>query len=130
VASQPNDKVDVSRVLIHSVDGAGSSARVTSIEAANSVLKSWAHDQSGALPAECEVEILFEDGLRYCSLYQLKEQEKGVSLSRHVRRQLAVLTKTQHVKRIGQPANDSSIVCPDQRSMAECARAMLEHYNI
>lgn len=129
MTSQSTDKVDISRILIHSVDGSASSARVTSMEAANSVLKNWAHDQSGTLPDACEVEIVFEDGLRYCARYRLKEQEKGVSLSRHVRRQLAAMIKAHSVKRAQQSANDS-IICPNERDTAECATAMLAHYNI
>ena len=123
------EKIDISRILIHAVDGAASTARVSSIEAANSVLKNWAHDQSGTLPAECEVEIVFEDGVRYCSHYRLKQHDKGVSLSRHVRRQLAALTKTQCVKKAQQPANDL-ITCPNEKNPAECAKAMLARYNI
>jgi len=99
------------------------------MEAANSVLKNWAHDQSGTLPAECEVEILFEDGVRYCSHYRLKAQDKGISLSRHVRRQLAAMSKTQCLKRVHQAANDS-IICPKEKDPAKCATALLEHYNI
>jgi hypothetical protein len=129
VESQSSEKVDIARILIHSVDGPASTARVSSMEAANSVLQSWVHDQSGTVPAACEVEILFEDGLRYHSHYPLKEQEKGVSLNRHVRRQLAAMTKTRLVNKGLQPANDS-IICPDQRDATECAKAMLAHYNI
>ncbi len=99
------------------------------MEAANSVLKNWAHDQSGTLPAECEVEIVFEDGLRYCGHYRLEEQEKGVSLSRHVRRRLAAMTKTPSVKKVGHPANDS-IVCPKEKDPVKCATALLAYYNI
>lgn len=127
--NQTIEKIDISRILIHAMDGAASTARVSSMEAANSVLKSWAHDQSGTLPAECEVEIVFEDGVRYCSHYRLKQQEKGVSLSRHVRRQLAAMSKTQCVKRAQQSANDS-ISCPHEDDPAECAKAMLARYNI
>ena len=99
------------------------------MEAANSVLKNWAHDQSGTLPAECEVEILFEDGVRYCSHYRLKTQDKGISLSRHVRRQLSAMTKTQSLKRVHQAANDS-IICSKEKDPAKCATALLAHYNI
>jgi hypothetical protein len=129
VENQTLEKIDISRILIHALDGPASTARVSSIEAANSVLKNWAYDQSGTLPAECEVEIVFEDGVRYCSHYHLKQQEKGVSLSRHVRKQLALMTKTQCVKRPHHPANDS-ISCPHEDDPAECARTMLARYNI
>jgi hypothetical protein len=127
--SQSREKVDISRILIHSVDGSASTARVSSMEAANSVLQSWAHDRSGTLPAECEVEIVFEDGLRYRSHYQLKKQEKSVSLNRHIRGQLAAMTKARRTKRVGHPTTDSTLF-PDKPDTAESAKAMLARYNI
>jgi hypothetical protein len=129
VESQSIEKVDISRILIHSVEGPASTARVTSMEAANSILQKWAHDQSGMLPSECEVEIVFEDGLRYHSHYRLKDQDKGVSLNRHVRRRLAAMTKPERIKRTEEPANDA-IISPDERDTVECAKAMLARYNI
>lgn len=127
--SQTTEKVDISRILIHAVDGLASTARVTSMEAANSVLQSWALDQSAALPAECEVEIVFEDGLRYHAHYLLKDQEKNVSLGRHVRRQLTALTKAKCLKRNEHPANEPSIE-PNGKTPVERAMAILERYNI
>lgn len=128
MASQLNDKVDISRIFIHASDGLGSVARVSSLEAANSVLQGWAHGKPDAA-GECEVEIVFEDGVRYCGHYRLNEQDKGVSLGRHVRRQLNVMAKSQSVRRSQQPANDS-IITPDARNQAECAKEMLANYNI
>ena len=131
MASQLNDKVDISRIFIHSADRLGSVARVTSLEAANSVLQGWAHDKDkGDAPGEYEVEIVFEDGVRYCGHYRPNEQDKAVSLGRHVRRQLTVMAKSQSLRRARQqPANDS-IVSPDQRDQAECAKEILANYNI
>ena len=129
MTTQLIEKVDISRVLIHSVDGSASSARVSSIEAANSVLKSWAHDQSGTLPAECEVEIVFEDGLRYRGHYRLEAQEKGISLGRDIRRRLAAMTRTPSIKKVETPANDS-IICPQEQDPVKCATALLTYYNI
>jgi hypothetical protein len=134
VASQLNDKVDISRIFIHSADRLGSVARVTSLEAANSVLQGWAHDKGKGrndnTADEYEVEIVFEDGVRYCGHYRPNEQDKAVSLGRHVRRQLTVMAKSQSLKRARQqPANDS-IVSPDQRDQAECAKEILANYNI
>ena len=129
-----NDKVDISRILIHPAKGSGSSARgtsarVSSIEAANSVLESWAHDTSGRLPEECEVEVIFEDGVRYLGHYHLNREEKRISLGRHIRRQLTVMSKTQCVRCDVRPANES-VISPDRRDPAECARSVLDHYNI
>jgi hypothetical protein len=128
VASQLNDKVDISRIFIHSTDGLGSVARVSSLEAANTVLQGWAHGKAEA-SGECDVEIVFEDGLRYRGHYRLNDQDKSVSLGRHVRRRLTVMAKSQCIKRNQPPANDS-IIIPDKRDQAECAKEMLAHYNI
>lgn len=129
MATLTSEKVDISRILLHPADGSATSARVTSLEAANSVLQSWAHDTSGTLPDECEVEIIFEDGLRYCGHYHLNPQEKRISLGRHVRRQLTALMRTQCVKREQQAANDA-IISPSTGDLAERAKTLLEHYNI
>jgi hypothetical protein len=131
VESQASEKVDIARIFIQAVDGPASTARVTSMEAANSVLQGWAHRRAGVRPAKCEVEIVFEDGLRYCSLYRLTEQEKSVSLSRHVRRQLTAMTKAKGkcIKRDQQPANEPAIH-PNEPDPAERAKAMLARYNI
>lgn len=127
--SQTIDKVDVSRIFIHRPDSTASVARVTSVEAANAVLRNWAQDASGSQPAECEVEIVFEDGLRYHSHYPLNDQEKTVSLSRHLRRQLTAMSKGKCAKPNSICANDSFIHAGD-RDPAECAQELLEHYNI
>ncbi|NEX64092.1 hypothetical protein [Noviherbaspirillum galbum] len=129
MATQTSEKVDISRILIHPVNGSASKARVTSLEAANNVLQSWADQAPSAAGEECEVEIIFEDGLRYVGHYPLKKQEKKVSLGRHVRRRLLAMAKTQCVKRNQAPANDS-VVSPDDRDSMQCAQAVLEHYNI
>lgn len=127
--SQVTDKVDVSRVFIHRPDRSASVARVTSLEAANTVLRNWAQDTSGPMPAQCEVEVVFEDGLRYHSRYPLREQEKNVSLGRHLRRRLTAMTKGKYSKADEQSANDSFMHAGD-RDPVECAHELLEHYNI
>lgn len=127
--SQLAEKVDVSRILIHCADGRASVARVTSVEAANAVLRNWAQDASGSKRAACEVEIEFEDGLRYYSHYPLKEQEKNVSLSRHMRRQLTAMTKAKSVTKPEHAANDAFSHTGD-RDPRECAEEILAHYNI
>lgn len=126
--SQVTDKVDVSRIFIHRPDSSASIARVTSVEAANTVLRNWAQDAHDEL-AECEFEIVFEDGLRFHSHYPLKEQEKTVSLSRLVRRQLTAMSKGKSPKRSEPCANDAFMHTGD-RDPAECAQELLAHYNI
>jgi len=126
VQTQTIDKVDVSRIFIHRPDSSASVARVTSVEAANAVLRNWARDNAGA---QCEVEIVFEDGLRYHSHYPLNEQEKTISLSRHLRRQLTAMTKGKCAKPNSPCANDS-FMHAGGRDPVECAQELLEHYNI
>lgn len=137
--TQISEKVDISRILIQAADGQGSTARVTSMEAANSVLQTWLRNQlqsraksktkTGAPAAECEVEILFEDGLRYRGHYRLTDQEKSVSLGRHVRRQLTAMSKGRQMKRDQHLANEP-VIYPGNVDTAERAKDLLEHYNI
>lgn len=129
VRSEVSEKVDISRIVIHTVDGSASTARVTSIEAANSVLQGWTHRESGEAPAKYEVEIVFEDGQRYCGHYRQTDQEKTVSLSRHVRRQLTAMSKGKCVKRAQKAANEPNIGSTETDGAAR-AKVLLEHYNI
>jgi len=130
VQSQVIDKVDVSRIFIHRPDSSASVARVTSVEAANTVLRNWAQDIARSQPTECEVEIVFEDGVRYYSHYPLKEQEKNVSLGRHVRRQLTAMTKGKCPSADRRAAANDSFSHTGNRVPAECAEEILAHYNI
>lgn len=131
--SHSSEKIDISRIMIYAGQQSASRARVTSMEAANSVLQNWVHDCLHTEADECEVEIVFEDGLRYRSLYPLRTQEKTISLSRHVRRQLIAMTKASGAKTEDcaerSAANDDS-VCTEEQQATERAREMLAHYNI
>jgi hypothetical protein len=129
VTTDLSEKIDISRIFIHPVNGSASSARVTSIEAANSVLERWAHDMPSQ-SAEYEVEILFEDGVRYYGHYHFDHQKK-VSLRRDLRRRLTAMAAggTHRVKHRNEAANDS-IVSPQDDDSADCAQAVLNYYNI
>lgn len=131
MADYAEDKFQISRISIHSVDGGGSRARVMSIEAANAVLNGWARQASGCMPVECEVEILYEDGLRYCTRYQL-EQEQKVSLGRDVRRCLkAMITPgARNARRNRHPVVCGAIDGLAAKNPADSARTMLEHYSL
>ncbi|TFV90220.1 hypothetical protein E4K72_21065 [Oxalobacteraceae bacterium OM1] len=124
-----SEKVDISRILIHPVNGSATSARVTSIEAANSVLERWTHETPEAPANEYEVEIIFEDGLRYSGHYQFDTRKK-VSLGRNVRRRLSDMASpsTKRVARESEAANDS--IVGTSGSPVERAKTLLEHYNI
>jgi len=133
VADYVEDKLQISRILIHSAEGGGASARVMSIEAADAVLNGWAKQPAGQAPAECEVEILFEDGLRYRMRYQLEQQQK-VSLSRDVRRYLtSMITPGAPFGRRGRqrhPVVCGAIVGLAGKNLADSARTVLQHYKV
>lgn len=130
VSTELKEKVDISRILIHPVDGSDSKARVTSIEAANSVLSTWVSECADAASAEYEVEILFEDGMRYCGHYQLSQKEKA-SLGRDIRRSLALMTeKGGHSVKRGRHSRGSPFVWTDCASQALNPETVLEQYNL
>lgn len=125
-----NEKVDISRILIHPVDGTDSKARVTAIEAANSVLSTWVKQSAGAVPAEYEVEIIFEDGMRYRGHYRPRQNDKA-SLGRDIRRSLTLIAEKggQPVKQ-GHLAMDSPFIWSNSGNHALNATTVLEHYNL
>lgn len=128
------EKVDVSRVLIQRVDGVPSKARVSSIEAANKVLDSWADCAPDSGYDQCDFQIVFEDGFRYQGHYHLNRSQKRASLARHVRKQLAALATADEAK----PAKAAKVETDEERpvisligaDVAESAKIALDHYNI
>lgn len=121
--------MDISRILIQRLEGDPVTARVSSIEAANTVLERW----SGCAPDDdsgnCDLEIVFEDGVRYHGHYRLRKSEKRISLSRHIRKQLTALATAKNAGKRGQEVVEPTIsmIGGDQ---AESARIALEHYKI
>lgn len=128
MATDVIDKVDVSKIELETMDGTHANARVTSMEAANTVLERWtAGEQESA--AECEVRIVFEDGFHIRSRFPLTRSEKRVSLARHLRKQLSRLAgdgRAQKPTRCDQALD----IRADGRQVDEAARHALEHYNI
>lgn len=130
MSTDSNEKVDISRILIHPVDGTDSKARVTSIEAANSVLSTWVNQSADAAPAKYEVEIIFEDGMRYRGHYQLRQKEKA-SLGRDIRRSLTLMAqKSGHPVKQGHHLKGSPFIWSNSGNQALNAKAVLEHYNL
>lgn len=123
------DKVDVSKIELETVDGAHANARVTSMEAANTVLERWSADEGAPAAVECEVRIVFEDGFHIRSRYPLVRSDKRVSLARHVRRQLSNLAGDGRAKRPAKCDTALEIRIPDV-SQDEAARMTLDRYNI
>jgi hypothetical protein len=123
------EKVDISRILMQRSDRLSSTARVTSLDAANTVLAGWASEAPGVGHNACDVQIVFEDGFRYQGHYLLKKSEKPVSLSRHVRQQLTALAKA-----VGSPTPaalaDEPVISQIGATNAESAKIALDHYNI
>jgi hypothetical protein len=109
---------------------------VSSIEAANRVLGSWADRTSGSGQDRCDFQIVFEDGFRYQGYYHLNKSDKRISLARHVRKQLTALAKKSESARSsksdGKPAISMSggDVAESGGDLAESARIALDHYNI
>lgn len=124
------EKVDISRILIHPVDGTDSKARVTSIEAANSVLSTWVSQCADDVPARYDVEIIFEDGVRCRGHYHLRQKDKA-SLGRDIRRSLAMMTDmgAQRAKR-SHHSRGNPFVWTSCASQAFNPTAVLAHYNL
>lgn len=130
------EKVDISRILIQRVQGLPSKARVSSIEAANRVLDSWADRTSDAGHDRCDFQIVFEDGFRYQGYYHLNKSDKRISLARHVRKQLTALAKKTDTAKSSKSEEKPAIslsggdVAESGGDLAESARIALDHYNI
>lgn len=124
-----SEKVDVSRILIQRVEGLPSKARVSSMEAANTVLESWADCAPESGHDQCDFQIVFEDGFRYQGHFHLNKSQKRISLARHVRRQLTALASRTSVRKSAKKVDEPviSLIGPD---LAESAKIALDHYNI
>lgn len=124
-----SEKVDVSRILIQRVEGLPSKARVSSMEAANTVLESWADCAPESGHDQCDFQIVFEDGFRYQGHFHLNKSQKRISLARHVRRQLTALASRTSVRKSTKKLDEPviSLIGPD---LAESAKIALDHYNI
>lgn len=126
------EKVDVSRIVIQRVDGLASKARVSSIEAANNVLESWADSTDETENDQCDFQIVFEDGFRYQGHLRLNKCQKRISLSRHVRKQLTALAKTSGSRRTTRASKEevAPVISMIGEDVAESAKLALEQYNI
>jgi len=130
VASNGCEKVDVSRVLIQRTKGLHSKARVSSIQAADMVLKNWVDD--GAPIAEddqCDVQVIFEDGFRYRGKFGLKRTDKRISLARHIRRQLTALAAAKRCANAS-TAGEEPVISLIGTDIADSARIALDQYDI
>lgn len=123
------EKVAISRILIQRAAGLSSRARVSTVEAANAVLASWSKEAHDVSHDPCEVHIVFEDGFRYHGHYDLKKSPKNVSLSRHVRQQLAALAATTGAAATS-PTVDAPVISLIGTTSADSARIALGYYNI
>lgn len=124
------EKVDISRILIERVDGLPSKARVSSIEAANRVLDSWADGAPDTGYDQCDFQIVFEDGFRYSGHYQLNKSRKRISLARYVRKQLIELATSTSSDKSAMGEDDTPVMTSLGADLAESAKIALSHYNI
>lgn len=123
------EKVDISRILIQRLEGSPATARVSSMEAANTVLERWSGHALDSGGDDCDFEIVFEDGFRYRGHYRLNKYKKRISLSRHIRKQLAALTAMADFDTRGQ-TDDEPAIGMTGAGQAKSARVVLEHYKI
>ena len=123
------EKVDISRILIQRVDGPASKARVSSLEAANNVLESWADRAPEYGNDQCDFQIVFEDGFRYQGHYHLNKSQKRISLGRHVRKQLTAMAARKRVEKPSEK-EDQPVISLIGADLAESAKIALDHYNI
>lgn len=124
-----SEKVDISRILMRRLDGVASNARVTTIEAANTVLQHWAAEAAPADGARCAFQIEFEDGGRYESHFDFGKPHKRISLAQYVRKQLAALAVPKKARAARIPEEAPVLSLPGA-NVTESARLALEHYNI
>jgi hypothetical protein len=129
LCEQVDEKVDISRILIQRLESPPATARVSSMEAANTVLEHWSGHAPEAGNTDCDVEIVFEDGLRYHGHFRLNKSQKRISLSRHVRKQLAALAAAADPE-TREPAADEPAISMIGADRAESARIVLQHYKI
>jgi hypothetical protein len=123
------EKVDVSRILIRRVEGQPSKARVSSMEAANRVLGSWADCAPESGYDQCDFQIVFEDGFQYKGHYHLNKSQKRISLARHVRKQLATLAKAANDPKF-RKSDEQPVISMIGTDLAESANIALDRYNI
>lgn len=123
------DKVDITCVLVQRLTTFPAKAKVASLRAASEVLENWANCIPDSGCELCDVEIVFEDGFRYSERFKLMRSRKRVSLSHHVRKQLAVAATANGID------NHPQKYClPGFLSiggnLAESARFLLDKYDI
>ncbi|HEY8606038.1 MAG TPA: hypothetical protein VIM12_02850 [Noviherbaspirillum sp.] len=128
MATDVTEKVDVSKIELEAVD-ARANARVTSMEAANTVLERWVANEQDTDNAQCEVRVVFEDGFHIRSRYPLTRSEKRVSLARHLRKQLNSMAGEGRPRKAcrREPGLDIRL---NDGSQDDAAREALERYNI
>ena len=123
------EKFDIARIMIQRVQGSPSNARVSSIEAANRVLNSWADRAPDFGHEQCHFQIVFEDGFRYQGHFQLSKTAKRNSLAGHIRKQLTALAKEKDIATLAM-TKELPFISLIGDDLAESARIALDHYNI
>jgi hypothetical protein len=128
VETEVCEKVEVARIVIERVDGEVSTARVSSMEAADRVLSSWASSAPDSGYDLCDFRIVFQDGFSCSGHYYLKKSQKRVSLARHIRKNLNALAAND--ERHAPEAIDRSGISRLGKDVSEAAQIALQQYNI
>ncbi|HJU71001.1 MAG TPA: hypothetical protein VJ603_04075 [Paucimonas sp.] len=124
------EKIDVARVIIERVGALTAKATVTSMDAANYVLRKWSYTTLKEGYDRCNFLIVFEDGKTFNGQYDLRPYTANFKdLSQHVRSSLQYLIGNRKPK--GLPKlRYQELVCTFDKAVIEQARQVLNHYAI
>ncbi|MEO6352968.1 MAG: hypothetical protein ABIO64_07805 [Burkholderiaceae bacterium] len=124
------EKIDVARVIIERVGIFTAKASVTSMDAANHVLRKWSHTVLGEGRDKCAFLVVFEDGKTFNGQYDLLPYTENFrNLSQHIRGSLQYLIGNRKPK--GLPKLQyQEVVCSFDHAVVAQAKEVLDHYEI
>ncbi|MDP3842609.1 MAG: hypothetical protein Q8Q81_08430 [Oxalobacteraceae bacterium] len=124
------EKIDVARIIIERVGTFTAKAAVTSMAAANHVLRKWSHTVLNEGHDTCDFLIVFEDGKTFNGQYDLLPYNENFrNLSQHIRTSLQYVIGNRKPK--GLPKfRYQELVCSFDNAEVEQAKDVLKHYEI
>lgn len=119
------EKIDVARVIIERVGTFTAKATVTSMDAANHLLRKWSYTAPKEGHDTCDFLIVFEDGKTFNGRYDLfPYTENFKNLSQHIRGSLQYVIGSRKPK--GLPKlRYQELVCSFEKSVIEQAKHVL-----
>jgi hypothetical protein len=125
-----SQKIDVARVTLERVEGIRARACVTSMQAADVVLKNWSRTAPEFGYDKCDFSIDYEDGQRYVGRFDLTAApESVIHLADHIRRNLLHITGRKKPANWTKEQYDLSRSKFDASTIQQAA-VLLEHYEI